>query len=120
MDDDFGRLIYLASALDRNTGKYFAQELASLFPEPVAARALATCHREVFLRLVLAPLKSFVGQLESHLRSSSLDWQEQTHENQSPRSYDFIVPPRCHPVTAKLFLSNIKISLALLRFRSRL
>jgi hypothetical protein len=50
IDDDFGRVIFLASTLDHNTGRYYHKDLALLFAEPVAALALAACHREVFRR----------------------------------------------------------------------
>src|SRR5437763_9272207 len=52
---DFARLIYLASMRNYNTGEYHHEGLACMFTESIAGRAIASCHRDVFRRLVLCP-----------------------------------------------------------------
>lgn len=116
---DIARLIYLAGTREYNTGRYHHDGLAFHFTPEGAARALAACHQEIFDRLALCPLEELVRQLEIYLQS--------THENpddvlrtwRTLKSYRVIVPLECDPLAAKLFVSNIKIALAVLQSRQR-
>lgn len=65
----FGRLIYLASMRDYNTGQYYHEGLANRFSEEVAAEALTKSHREAFQHLVRSPLAEAVNELERYIGS---------------------------------------------------
>ena len=53
---DFGRLYYVSSLKNPNTGRYQHDGLADLYSEDSVQEALAQCHEEVFSRILEAPL----------------------------------------------------------------
>src|SRR5260370_37718063 len=67
---DFSRLVYLASSRDLNTGHYSHDGLAFHFSENVASMAMATCHREIFDRLLYACLEEFNQELFNCISST--------------------------------------------------
>src|SRR5712692_7987082 len=67
---DFSRLVYLASSREFNTGQYYHDGLAFHFGDRVASKALATCHREIFDRLVYASLEELIEELRNYIAST--------------------------------------------------
>lgn len=117
MRGDFARLVYLASTRNYNTGEYHHDGLACMFTESVAGRAIAICHREVFRRLVLCPLKELVEQLELYASSNCLGPSELVRIWERLQPYRATVPLECSPLTARFFVSNVKTALAILQSR---
>ncbi len=113
LDGDFARLIYLASTRDYNTGRYTHDGLNFRFTEPVAARVLAEAHRELFVSLALSPLKILVTQLEQYIRTGCAHPGELLATWHKLEPFRILAPDHDDPVTVKLFISNIRIALAI-------
>ena len=90
---DLGRLIYLASTRDYNTGNYYHEGLANRFRPEVARKALEIAHRQAFYRLSAFSLESLVSDLEAYLQSTRENpregvraWQEVVVQKITPRA----------------------------------
>src|SRR3984893_3989900 len=67
---DLGRLIYLASTRDYNTGNYYYQGLASRFSPEVARKALEMAHRQAFYKVSGFSLDELASDLAPYLRAT--------------------------------------------------
>ena len=114
---DIGRLIYLASTRDYNTGHYYHAGLASSFTEEVASKALAACHQEAFRRLVFNSLENLVEQMEAFVSSARVPAIEIVEAWKKLEPYRVTIPMDSDPVAAGLFFANIKTALAILQAR---
>src|SRR5882672_6267840 len=114
---DFSRLVYLASSRDCNTGKYYHDGLAFHFSEMVVSRAFAECHREVFGRLVYASLEELIEELRNYISSTDERPEDFLKSWKHLGSYRVTIPSECDELEAQVFLSNVKIALAMLETR---
>jgi hypothetical protein len=114
-----GRLLYLASTRDYNTGRYYHDGLAFHFSEEVAGKALAEAHREEFIGLAVGPLEDLVDQLQLYLRSVGAEPEEIFRTWQKLEPYRVAIPIDCDHLTASLFLANVKIALAIVESRQQ-
>ena len=114
---DFARLIYLASTRDYNTGSYHHDGLASRFSPEVAAKALEMAHRQVFLQLSAYSLQELVEQLKIYFESSADEAGEILRMWQKLEPYRIAIPVEVNPAVARLFLSNVRLALAIWRSR---
>jgi hypothetical protein len=114
---DLGRLIYLASTRDYNSGAYHHEGLAARFRPEIARKALEIAHRQVFYRLSGYSLEDLVEELQLYLQSSRESHQEVLRTWQKLEPYRVAVPMEVNSVVARLFLSNVRLALAILRFR---
>jgi hypothetical protein len=113
LDGDFARLIYLASTRDYNSGRYEHDGLSFRFTKQVAEEALGAAHREVFVSLALCTLKDLVAELERYIRSGCAQPLELLATWNDSGAYRVLPPAQDDPLTVKLFMSNVKIALAI-------
>jgi hypothetical protein len=115
----FGRLVYLASTRDYNTGRYYHDGLAFQFSPEVAAQALARAHQEVFLGLALCSLEDLVQQIERYVLSAAAKPCDVIRGWEKLEPYRVVIPMETDPLTAGLFLANVKIALPIVESRLR-
>jgi hypothetical protein len=114
---DLGRLIYLASTRDYNTGNYYHEGLASRFSPEVARKALEMAHRQAFYKVSGFSLEGLASDLEAYLRSTRENPQEFLRTWQKLEPYRIAIPTEVNLTVARLFTSNLRLALAILRFR---
>jgi hypothetical protein len=114
---DFARLIYLASTRDYNSGEYHHAGLVRQFGESATREALASCHREVFGRLVRSSITELVEQLEVYVRSTRLPVSKFARSWGQLHPHQVTVPLDCGALTARFFTSNVMAALAILAAR---
>jgi len=114
---DLGRLIYLASTRDYNTGNYYHEGLANRFRPEVARKALEIAHRQAFYRLSAFSLESLVSDLEAYLQSTRENPREFLRAWQKLEPYRVAIPTEVNLTVARLFTSNLRLALAILHYR---
>ncbi len=114
---DVSRLVYLASSRDLNTGRYSHDGLAFHFSENVAYKAMAACHAEVFDRLVYCSLEELIKELRSYISSTAEKPGDVLQSWKHLGSFRVTIPSECDEMAAEIFLSNVKIALAILQAR---
>ena len=116
---DLARLVYLASTRDYNTGNYHHDGLAARFSADVARKALEIAHRQVFYRVSAYSLEELSEEVEIYLKSSRESPLEVLRAWQNLEPYRIAVPMEVNPTVARLFLSNIRLALAIFRHRQQ-
>ncbi|HXF25792.1 MAG TPA: hypothetical protein VN610_00890 [Bryobacteraceae bacterium] len=110
----FGRLVYLSSLRNPNTGRYEHHGLSLVFSEEEASRALKAAHSQVFDQWVQSNLKEQKTDLDLYLspfndKRNVLD----TWLRLSP--YRNLLPSSVRGVERKVYLSDLETLLQLLR-----
>ena len=114
---DLARLIYLASTRDYNTGKYHHDGLAAHFNTEVACQALELAHRETFYRIASRSLEDLVKEIDLYVNASRQSCEEVLRVWQKLEPYRVALPMNVNEVVAQLFVSNIRLALAIVRQR---
>jgi hypothetical protein len=114
---DLARLIYLASTRDYNTGKYHHDGLVARFHAEIACKALELAHRQIFHRIATYPLEQLVAEVDQYLSASHENREEILRAWQKLEPYRVALPVNVNVALAQLFVSNIKLALAILRRR---
>lgn len=111
------QLIYIASTRDYNSGLYQHEGLAGRFGVEAAASALEYAHGEVFQTVSLLSLRRLTEELRKYMDSSREQPEAFLNAWQKLEPYRVAIPLRADPTIAELFVSNVKIALAVLRHR---
>src|SRR5260370_14750424 len=114
---DFSRLVYLASSRDCNTGQYFHDGLAFHFSQNVASKAMALCHSELFDRLVYVSFEELIEELSNYISSTDEQPEEFLKSWKHLGSYRVTIHFECDEFEDEGFLSNVKMTLAMLNAR---
>lgn len=111
----FGRMVYLASLRDANTGVYQHHGLAMVAGAETAAQTLAASHVEVFRQWILLTLEQQHGDLAVYFSDQEADvgvivatWTKLT-------SYRNLMPAEAQSEERELFLADVRALLAVLR-----
>jgi hypothetical protein len=116
---DLARLVYLASTRDYNTGAYHHDGLAVRFSSDAARKALEIAHRQIFYRIAAYSLEELALQVETYMKSSRENPLEVLRTWQNLEPYRIAIPVQVNPALARLFLSNIRLALAVFRHRQK-
>ena len=111
------RLLYLSSTRDYSTGRYYHDGLAFKFTNEAAEMALESAHREAFEGLVFSPLEVVVQELVGFINSTHAEPKKVLETWKKLQPYRVVIPQDCDPVASELFISNIRIALAILEAR---
>jgi len=119
LNGDLACLIYLASTRDYNTGNYRHDGLAARFHLDIACQALELAHREIFYRIAAYPLEQLVGEVELYVNASQQGREEILQVWQKLEPYRVALPVNVNVALAQLFVSNIKLALAIVQRRQK-
>jgi hypothetical protein len=111
----FGRLVYLASLRDPNTGRFEHAGLALVFGEAEADRALRSSHSQTFSEWLCFNLEQQKADLDLYL-SALLDNKRMIVETWSRlMPYRNLIPSSATKAEVDLYLADFEALLALLR-----
>jgi len=117
ISSDLGRLIFIASTRDYNTGAYLHEGLGSRFTPETASEALELAHTQIFKQLAAYSLEALIEEIETYACASRQSAATIVHTWQILEPYRVAVPLQLNPTIVQLFLSNIRLALAILRHR---
>ena len=114
----FGRLVYLSSLRNQNTGLYEHHGLIQIFGDEEADRTLRQSHAQVFAEWLCFGLEEQKGDLEEYL--SSLEGTKErvlsTWIRLSP--YRNLLPSEAREVERHLYVSDLETVLELLKYEN--
>ena len=111
----FGRLAYLSSLRDPNTGVYAHYGLAQIFGEKPADQALRQSHAEHFSRWLCLNLQQQKADLDEYLSKLDEDVPTVVANWLRVATYRNLIPSEAKRVEQELFLSDLEAVLELLR-----
>jgi hypothetical protein len=111
----FGRIAYLASLRNENSGRYQHFGLARIYSDQEADRVLRLCHREVFSEWLNFSLPEQRCDLEAYLNSIEEDRKTVLATWLDLNSYRNLLPADATAAERRLYLSDLELILDLLR-----
>jgi hypothetical protein len=104
---DFGRLYYLSSLKDPNSGRYSHEGLMEVYSEGSVQLALAQCHEELFARILETPLKEQETDLRKCMDSAGDEFWNVVEDWRGSRYYCTMCPQGLPDYLSELFCSNM-------------
>jgi len=111
----FGRLVYLCSLRDSNTGLYQHYGLAQVFGEAEADRALRESHQKAFAEWLCFNLEQQKADLDLYLSGLGSDRQTILDTWIRLAPYRNLVPSTTREVERRLYLADLETILDLLK-----
>lgn len=111
----YGRIVYLASLRNVNTGRYEHHGLTLLFGEEAADEALRESHGRVFREWLEMSLEHQAADLALYFTSLPASRKTLTENWLRLRPYLTVPPVWANPAEHDLFQSNLEVLLNLLR-----
>lgn len=119
MTSPLERLIYIASTRDYNSSRYHHAGLEARFGVEAAREALLSAHKEAFAAVASLPLGQLTEELLSYIGKSRECPEVFLGSWQKIEPFRVAIPLDADPVLADLFISNIKLALAVTKYRLR-
>ena len=113
ISSDFGRLYYVSSLKDSDSGRYEHDGLMSLYPETAVQTGLSHCHEELFSRILETPLKDQERDLRECLNSAGDKYWDVVESWRETRYFREMCPQCLPDYLHDLFCSNMGALLAI-------
>ena len=117
ISSDYGRLYYVSSLKDSDSGRYEHDGLKSLYAENAVQAGLSHCHGELFSRILETPLREQERDLRMCLASAGEKYWEVVESWSETRYFREMCPEGLPDYLHDLFCSNMGALLAI--FSSR-
>ncbi|SRR6266478_5174354 len=111
----FGRLVFLSSLRNLNSGRYEHHGLALVFGRLEASRALRRSHREAFAEWLSYNIEEQKADLDLYFSGQVEDNRTILRTWERLETYRNFVPGSAKDVEKKLYLSDLRAILSLLR-----
>jgi hypothetical protein len=113
----FGRLYYVSSLRDSNSGRYEHDGLSSLYPQGAVQEGLSHCHEELFSRILETPLKEQESDLGKCLVSAGDRYWDVVESWREDSRFQNMCPDGVPEYLHDLFRSNMSALLAIISSR---
>jgi hypothetical protein len=110
---DFGRLYYVSSLKDSDSGRYEHDGLMSLYSENAVQSGLSHCHEELFSRILETPLSDQESDLRACLDSAGDHYWDVVESWRETRYFREMCPEGLPDYLRDLFCSNMGALLAI-------
>ena len=110
---DFGRLYYVSSLRDSESGCYEHDGLKSLYPENAVQAGISHCHEELFSRILETPLREQERDLRECLGSAGDKYWDVVESWLQSRCFQEMCPEGLPDYLRDLFCSNMGALLAI-------
>lgn len=111
----FGRLVYLTSLRDANSGKYEHFGLAQSFGDDEVDRVVRESHEQTFADWLCLPLSAQLEDLNTYLDGLEADREQIIDSWQRLAPYRNLAPSSARQVERDLYVADVEALLALLR-----
>jgi hypothetical protein len=113
ISSDYGRLYYVNSLKNADSGRYEHDGLTSLYPENAVQSGLSHCHEELFSRILETPLSDQESDLQACLDSAGDQFWDVVQNWRETRYFREMCPEGLPDYLQELFCSNMNALLAI-------